>query len=387
MWTETTEDCPLRKDKGAGLVLSLIRTVEDGIMAYRASKTAKLQEGSPAKYIGAFDQAQINVFTTTGLDAGDWLYNTSTKEPNFYNGAAFEPAGTRGAISVIGDTGGVAATDIVAISGYDSTTGFPKVKPADATISAALYEDLYFAPVAIAATAVGTVVKRWTGALTTDLASATDGADLYLSSTAGDVAVSAYDTTTEINISVGQAIDKANDIAHIDLSAGEELRSHDHGNASEGGSALTPVTMAATGAVSGTTITGTGLVTGVGVVSASPTVGSGYVTGAGGTVTQVTNRSTGVTINKICGEIITDTTSLAAEASAEFVVTNSTVAATDTVVVCEASGADGGGTIVHVTGVAAGSFNISVHNGNVAAGTAETGAIKINFAVIKAVAA
>jgi len=37
--------------------------------------------------------------------------------------------------------------------------------------------------------------------------------------------------------------------------------------------------------------------------------------------------------------------------------------------------------------VAAGSFTIRVHNGNVAAGTAETGAIKINFAVLKAVSA
>ena len=36
-----------------------------------------------------------------------------------------------------------------------------------------------------------------------------------------------------------------------------------------------------------------------------------------------------------------------------------------------------------VTAVAAGSFSITVVNGNVAAGTAETGALVINFAIIK----
>jgi len=102
-----------------------------------------------------------------------------------------------------------------------------------------------------------------------------------------------------------------------------------------------------------------------------------------GTVTQQTNRTTGVTLNNRTGTITTDNASLAAEGTAEFVVTNSLVAANDIVVVCEQSGADGGGTIVFVSGVAAGSFNISVHNGNVAVGTAETGAILVNFAVIQ----
>ncbi len=46
-----------------------------------------------------------------------------------------------------------------------------------------------------------------------------------------------------------------------------------------------------------------------------------------------------------------------------------------------------GGTIVSVISVADGSFTIRVHNGNVAAGTAETGAIIINFAIIKGASA
>ena len=125
-----------------------------------------------------------------------------------------------------------------------------------------------------------------------------------------------------------------------------------------------------------------------GLLSTNPTgIGIGYGTGAGGTVTQITNRATGVTINKLSGAITTDTTSLAAEASAVFVVTNSTVAIGDVVVCSIRSGAVALNTDVVVSAVAAGSFSITVINNNVAAGIAETGAIIINFAVIKAVSA
>jgi len=117
------------------------------------------------------------------------------------------------------------------------------------------------------------------------------------------------------------------------------------------------------------------------------TSGFGYATGVGGAVTQATNRTTGVTLSKLCGTITTNNASLAAEGTADFVVTNTTVAATDVVLVSIQSGSNGGGTIVSVAVVAAGSFTIRVHNGNVAAGTAETGAILINFVVIKSVAA
>ena len=111
--------------------------------------------------------------------------------------------------------------------------------------------------------------------------------------------------------------------------------------------------------------------------------GIGYAVGDGSTVTQITSRATGVTINALTGTIQTDTTSLAAEASAVFVVTNSKVAIGDIPVVAIRSGAVALNTRVTVTAVAAGSFSITVVNGNVAAGTAETGAIIINFAIIK----
>jgi len=113
----------------------------------------------------------------------------------------------------------------------------------------------------------------------------------------------------------------------------------------------------------------------------------GYTTGQGSAVTQATNRATGVTINAMCGTITTNNASLAAEASAVFVVTNSFVKAGDVVVTSIKSGSVALNTSIQVSAVADGQFSITVINNNAAAGTAETGAILINFAIIRAVAA
>jgi hypothetical protein len=120
-------------------------------------------------------------------------------------------------------------------------------------------------------------------------------------------------------------------------------------------------------------------------IGAAGVGGVGYGTGAGASVTQITTRSTAVTVNAPCGLITTDDTSLAAEAAAAFTVNNSAVELGDVVVVAQRSGSDGGNTNVYVSAVAAGSFQITVANNNAASGTAETGPILINFAVIKAV--
>lgn len=134
------------------------------------------------------------------------------------------------------------------------------------------------------------------------------------------------------------------------------------------------------------TVTGAWTYTGA-LRSTSPSSGIGYGTGAGCAVTQATNRTTGVTCTGLSGAITTNNASLAAEAAASFTVTNTSVAIGDVVLVSQRSGAVGVMTQVEVIAVAAGSFNLAVMNGNVAAGTAETGAIVINFVVIKAVSA
>lgn len=117
----------------------------------------------------------------------------------------------------------------------------------------------------------------------------------------------------------------------------------------------------------------------------SPAATMGYSTGSGGGVVQATNRTTGVTLSRPSGAITTNNTSLAALAAATFTVINTMVAATDMVLLCVKSGATNVKTHVRVSAVAAGSFNITVHNMDAAA--AETGAIIINFVLFKAVAA
>ena len=97
------------------------------------------------------------------------------------------------------------------------------------------------------------------------------------------------------------------------------------------------------------------------------------------TVTQATNRSTGVTLNATAGQITTDATSLAAAAEATFTVTNSYVTAKSVVLISHASG--GAGTpMVFVSAVAAGSFDITMTN--LHASTANDAASVINFVVI-----
>lgn len=116
------------------------------------------------------------------------------------------------------------------------------------------------------------------------------------------------------------------------------------------------------------------------VTSTGPTSGIGYATGAGGAVTQTTSRTTGVTLNKVCGTI-TLVSAAGTTTWQSFTVTNSAVAANDTIIVNQKSGTDLN--MIHVTNVAAGSFRISF---------ATTGGTTVespvfSFAVLKAVAA
>jgi hypothetical protein len=128
------------------------------------------------------------------------------------------------------------------------------------------------------------------------------------------------------------------------------------------------------GAATGTSLTATGTIVSTG------TAGVGYSAGAGGTVTQGTSRTTGVTINKTSGAITLFSAAGSATA-ATFTVTNSTVAATDVIILTQKSGTDLYD--LKVTAVSAGSFNITF---NTTGGTTTEQPV-FNFAVIKAVAA
>lgn len=99
----------------------------------------------------------------------------------------------------------------------------------------------------------------------------------------------------------------------------------------------------------------------------------------GAAVTQATSRSTGVTINAPAGQITMNSASLAAGAEAKFTVTNSFVTSTSVPVIALASGQTPDTSVVNVTAVANGSFEITVTNLNAA--TADTGAGVINFII------
>jgi len=128
------------------------------------------------------------------------------------------------------------------------------------------------------------------------------------------------------------------------------------------------------GAATGTSLTATG------VIASTGTAGVGYATGAGGAITQITSRTTGVTLNKTTGAI-TLFSAAGTTVAATFTVTNSTVAATDVIILNQKSGIDS--CELMVSAVAAGSFNITFRT----TGGTTTETPVFNFAVIKAVAA
>lgn len=106
-----------------------------------------------------------------------------------------------------------------------------------------------------------------------------------------------------------------------------------------------------------------------------------YVAGDGGTATQATNKATGVTINKLCGEITMHNAALAAATIVSFTFTNSTIGATDTMQLNHVTTGTRGAYGLNAQ-CAAGSAVIYVRN-NTAGSLGE--AIVIRYAVIKGV--
>lgn len=106
-------------------------------------------------------------------------------------------------------------------------------------------------------------------------------------------------------------------------------------------------------------------------------IGIGYGTGGGGVVTQGTSRTTAVVLNTLSGQI-TMFSAAGSATGASFTVTDSAVAANDTINLSVKSATNS--YIMFVTAVAAGSFQITFYS---LVGTA-TDAPVINFAVIHA---
>jgi hypothetical protein len=124
------------------------------------------------------------------------------------------------------------------------------------------------------------------------------------------------------------------------------------------------------GAATGTSLEVTGS------LRSSGTAGVGYSTGAGGVVIQGTSRTTGVTINKITGQI-TLFSAAGTTSATTFTVTNSTVNTTDAIILTQHTGTDLYDLMVTKTTL--GSFDITFRT----TGGTTTEQPIFNFAVIK----
>jgi hypothetical protein len=109
----------------------------------------------------------------------------------------------------------------------------------------------------------------------------------------------------------------------------------------------------------------------------------GYTANAQGTVTQATDMSTAVTLNKSAGRITMNNASLATATNATFTLNNNLISANDTVILTISGGqATPGSYNVFANSLAAGSVSITLRN---ISGGSLSEAIVINFALIHCV--
>lgn len=105
----------------------------------------------------------------------------------------------------------------------------------------------------------------------------------------------------------------------------------------------------------------------------------GYTAEASGAVTQLTSKSTGVTLNKSAGQITMNDAALANVTNVTFTLTNSVITPKDVVILSVAAGATAGGYNCWVSSKGTGTCTITVRN---ISGGSLSEAVVINFVVI-----
>jgi hypothetical protein len=105
----------------------------------------------------------------------------------------------------------------------------------------------------------------------------------------------------------------------------------------------------------------------------------GYSTAAQGAVTQATDKSTGVTLNRSMGRITMNGAALAAGAAASFTLTNSLLSVADTIIVNVSGGGTAAAYTAYVSSMAAGSAVLTLRN--LSAGSLSE-AVVLNYAII-----
>ena len=106
----------------------------------------------------------------------------------------------------------------------------------------------------------------------------------------------------------------------------------------------------------------------------------GYASAAQGTVTQATNKSTAVTLDKSMGRITMNNASLATATNATFTLNNALISANDTVILTISGGqATPGSYNVFANSLSTGSVSITLRN--ISGGTLSE-AVVINYCII-----
>lgn len=105
----------------------------------------------------------------------------------------------------------------------------------------------------------------------------------------------------------------------------------------------------------------------------------GYAPAAQGTVTQATDKTTGVTLNKSAGRITMNGAALAGNTAVSFTLTNATISANDAIIVNVSGGATAAAYTTYISSMTAGSAVITLRN--LTAGSLSE-AVVLNFAII-----
>jgi len=105
----------------------------------------------------------------------------------------------------------------------------------------------------------------------------------------------------------------------------------------------------------------------------------GYTAAAQGTVTQLTDKTTAVTLNKSAGRITMASAALAGNTAVSFTMNNSTISSNDTIIVNISGGATTGAYTTYVTSMTSGSAILTLRN---LTGTSYSEAVILNFAII-----
>jgi hypothetical protein len=108
----------------------------------------------------------------------------------------------------------------------------------------------------------------------------------------------------------------------------------------------------------------------------------GYSAAAQGAVTQATDKSTAVTLNKSAGRITMNNAALAGSTAVSFTLNNSLISTNDVIIVCISSvttGSTAGAYTSYVSNMSAGSASITLRN---LSATSYSEAVVINFCII-----